>query len=103
MRSTAARVSRGIAARYGTVRGAADLRRGDDGVSAEPRRSATALWREAGPDDTGEDYWRRVADGGVRRTSRHHEESCASGAGVPSRDAGGESCGGDRRDRDAAA
>ena len=46
-----------------------------------------------GPDHDGEDHWRRLAGGGVRRAERDHGSGGAAGTDVPGGDVVGESAG----------
>ena len=65
------------------------------------RRSAGAVQHQAGPDDDGKDYWRRLAGGRVWWSERNHGSGCAAGADVSGGDTVGESAGDGRGMRDA--
>ena len=64
------------------------------------RRSAGAVQHSSGPDDDGEDYWRRIAGGRVWRAQGDHGSGGAAGADVSGGDAFGESAGDGRGVRD---
>ena len=68
-------------------------------------RSAGAVQHSSGLDDDGENYWRRIAGGRVRRVERDYGSGGAAGADVSGGDALGESAGdgGGMRDVEAVA
>jgi hypothetical protein len=84
------------------ARRAADLRRGDDGLSRRPRRRPGPLRRRAGPHLPRQDRRRRHALRRLRRSPGDHAADRPARAGLPGRHAQREPAGRRRRPRDPA-
>ena len=102
LRAAAPRIPRGTSGALRSLRRAADLRRGDHGLSRRLGRSPGALWRDAGSHLPRQDRRRRAAGGRLRRAARSDAAARAGGSRLPGGDALGQPAGDGGGPRDAA-